>query len=336
MISKSTRRGMAALDRSVMGDLHAHATPLDGSCFFHAIRMCLSNYRGDGRANLRSRLRAVGVPEGEPLTVHHLRFITYAAFLLQGADTDLWLSKWVMMFAVSPAEYGHVACVARKPLAEITDKDRVKLYQACMMNSTWGDEVALFVLELMLNIRIMVLVEGRLQTRPNLYGADFKPDLFLVVKLSHGHYEPVTWSSRGDAQYQWAFQEAELPPILIWLSNRDCHASDLPFVNLGHLWRREWGEAPGVAARGGSARKRKVPGGEDSEEGDGGGVGETFELSVSKVGADGGSGGGGGGGGEGKKSALESGTGSTLGSGTGTARSLMAQYLNAITLFEHE
>jgi hypothetical protein len=214
--------------------LFTNPTVTDGNCFFHAIQQCLENYRGVGRQHLDAKLAALGLPQGTPLSVELLRFLTYSVFLVPGPATDMWISKWIMMFGVAPAEYSHAAIVAGKGVEDFTVHDRILLHSACMQATTWGDETALIVLELLLNIRVMVLTGGRLQTRPNTYG-DFYPDLYIVLQLTNMHYEPVYYMESEGGLTLWAFTEAELPPVLVWLSLRDCSKAREPFINLRHL-----------------------------------------------------------------------------------------------------
>jgi hypothetical protein len=226
------------MDMAAIGELFANPTPSDGNCLFHAVNQCLTHYSGSHAGYLAEKLRMLGLPRDKALTATHLRFLAYAVFLVPGPDTDLWLSKWIMMHAIAPAEYSHIACVAGKKIEDITTHDRILLHAACMASTTWGDETALLVLELMLNLRIMVLSGGVLQPRSNVYGS-FYPDLFIVLQLTNMHYESVFYKAHPEAAPQWAFAEAELPDLLVWLSHRDCKKTREPFINLRHLCRGE-------------------------------------------------------------------------------------------------
>lgn len=217
-----------------MRDLRIWPTPSDGSCMFHAVAYCLSQYRGVLHGELRDRLRGLGMPAAEELTAAHLRALVYTLFLVPGEDTDLWLTKWQMMYSVDPREYAHAAVLAGKVIAELTPHDRLTLVRQCLKLTTWGDEISLVILELLLGLRIMVLADNRMQTRPNAYGS-FYPDLYLVLRLSAGHYEAVYWSSTASGRSVSAFAECELPGILVTLAHRDCGAASEPYVNLAHL-----------------------------------------------------------------------------------------------------
>ena len=218
-----------------MYQLRVHPTPADGSCMFHAVVDCLKRYNGIKAPDFAARLRDLGLPEVQDLSAGQLRLLVYSVFLVPGEDTDSWLASWQMMFAVDPAEYGHAAVLSGKTIpADLTSADRAALVSSCLRPTTWGDETALVILELLLGLRIMVITNNRMQTRPNAYG-DFVPELYILLRLSHHHYESVSWTDGTTGRSLWAFAEAELPNVYVQLAHRDCAAASEPFVNLAHL-----------------------------------------------------------------------------------------------------
>ena len=210
----------------------------NGDCLFLAIAQALNSYEGMAADAMAAHLQTLGLRAGA-VTCTALRNAVYSLFLMQAAETDAILDAWCMTRAASPelaAEYMHVmALPANTPAAHLTYANRLAFFAACMNPRVcWGDETALEILECILSIRCLVVVKKRLQTRSLLRHPDnFKPLLFIPLSLSNLHYQSVVWEDEEGVEHA-AFSEAEIPDILLFLTQRDCGMVDAPYIHLKH------------------------------------------------------------------------------------------------------
>jgi len=224
--------------RTFAGSLVRRETPRDGNCMFHAIAAALRGYDGLYCAWLRHRVTTVlELGPLETLTAASLRELAYTAFLCSGKETDAWLEVWQLAYQTPDirGEFAHARSLAGKSIEALTTEDRLALFDECMKPYAWGDETTLVALETLLQVRVMVLSNRKLQVRSSNYGSDYDPKLFICLQLLCNHYEWVGFRPSPGAPLLTAFSESELPELLITAAHRHCSKATEPFINLKHL-----------------------------------------------------------------------------------------------------
>ena len=201
------------------------ASPADGDCLFHSVRIALQTYSGEAAERLRLQLLSVGI-DVAVMTATDIRRVVYSLFLLPHSETDAIMSQWQAMVTVDPElaiEYGQARCLVGKNVDALTESDRTQFFTACMdRRITWGDEYALYFVERLLRIRCMVVFNAALQSRQyGNYVEGFDPIVYVPLHLRGSHYETVSFDGQS------AFSFSEIPPLFVEMARRDCaHATE--------------------------------------------------------------------------------------------------------------